>query len=373
MANHEPLRSGRLADDRKVEAPFSEDSFGGVGLFGVQHHEHPLLALRQHHFIGAHADLAAGHAVEIEFDAEVAFRAHFDRGGGQAGRTHILNGDDGARGHQLQTGFEQQLFGEGIADLNGRALLLGAGLEGGRSHRRAMDAVAAGLGAEINDRISDACRLGVEDRVRAGDAHRHCIDEDVAVVALVKADRTADGRDAERVAVTADARHHPADETAGPGMLRRTKPQQVQTGDRPRPHGKHVAEDPANARRSPLIGFDERGMVVALHLEDAGVAVAGVDDAGVLSGPLDDPGRLGGQLAQMQARGLVRAVLVPHRGDDAELGKRRNAADQGDETGIFLAREAVCDGQRLIDMRLALAHLARLCYSPRRPHSRAGR
>ena len=197
------------------------------GLFGVQHHEHPLLALRQHHLVGAHAGLAAGDQVEIEFDAEVAFRAHLDRRRGQARRSHVLDGDHGAGRHQLETGLQQQLLGERIADLNGRALLLGAGFERGRGHRRAMDAVAAGLGAEVDDRVSDAGRLGIEDRVSAGDAHCHRVDEDIAVVALVKADRAADGRDAERIAVTADSRHHPADEAAGLGMIRRAEPQQM--------------------------------------------------------------------------------------------------------------------------------------------------
>jgi hypothetical protein len=57
------------------------------------------------------------------------------------------------RRHDLEAGFEQQLLGEGIADLHGRALLLAALVEGGRGHGRAVDAVAAGLGAEIDDRL----------------------------------------------------------------------------------------------------------------------------------------------------------------------------------------------------------------------------
>ena len=84
------------------------------------------------------------------------------------------------------------------------------------------------------------------------------------------------------------------------------------------------------------------GMVVALHLEDAGDAVADVDDAGVLAGPLDDPGRLGRQAAQMQPRGFVGAMLVPHRREDAELGEGRRAADQSRRGAlIFVRLEAV--------------------------------
>ena len=115
------------------------------------------------------------------------------------------------------------------------------------------------------------------------------------------------------------------------------------------PHGEDVAKDAADARRRALVGLDERGVVVALHLEHAGEAVADVDDAGILTGSLDHPGGLGGQPAQMQARGLVGAVLVPHGRDDAELGPgRRAAADQRDEAGIFVGLEAMCgdDGGR---------------------------
>ncbi len=59
--------------------------------------------------------------------------------------------------HQLEACFEQQHFSvEGVADLNGRALLLDLVVEFGRGHGRAADAVAAGLGAEIDDRQADA-------------------------------------------------------------------------------------------------------------------------------------------------------------------------------------------------------------------------
>ena len=170
-------------------------------LLGVQHHQHALLALRQHHLVGAHAGLAAGHMVEVELDAEIALGAHLDRRRGEARRAHVLDRDDRAGRHQFEARLEQQFLGEGIADLHGRALLLGVGLEGGRGHGRAVDAVAPGLRAEIDDRVSDPGRLGVEDRVGAGDADRHRIDEDVAVVAAVEADGAADGRHAERIAV----------------------------------------------------------------------------------------------------------------------------------------------------------------------------
>src|SRR5271156_5307129 len=153
-----------------------------------------------------------------------------------------------------------------------------------------MDAVASRLRAEIDDRIADARSLGVKYRIGAGDADRHGVDENVAVVALVEADRAADRRHAERIAVAADAGNDAGKEMARPRVIGRAEAQKVQRGDRPRAHREDVAQDAADAGRRALIGLDERRVVVALHLEDAGEPPADVDNAGVLAGPLDDPG-----------------------------------------------------------------------------------
>ena len=359
LFDDEALAVGRLADDGEIEPPFAEDRLGLRLLFGLEHHQHALLALGEHHLVGAHAFFAAGQAVEVEFDAEVALGAHLDRRRGQPRRAHVLDRDDRARRHQFEAGFKQQLFGERIADLHRRPLRLRVGLERGRGHRRAVDAVAAGLGAEIDDRVPDPGRLGVENRVGARDADRHRVDQDVAVVALVEADRAADRRHAERIAVAADARHHAGDEMAGLGMVGRAEAQEVEARHRPRAHGEDVAQDAADPGRRALIGLDERGVVVALHLEDDRVAVADVDDAGVLARALDHPRGLGRQFPQMEARRLVGTMLVPHRRDDAELGVARRAPDQGDEPLIFLGFQPMADRQRLVDLRFFVAQIAR--------------
>jgi hypothetical protein len=101
----------------------------------------------------------------FELDAEIALGAHLHGGTGEAGRAHVLDGDDRAGLHQLEAGFQQALFGERVADLNRRALFLDGVVEFGRRHGRAADAVAAGLGAEIDHRQADALGLGQEDRV----------------------------------------------------------------------------------------------------------------------------------------------------------------------------------------------------------------
>ena len=155
-----------------------------------------------------------------------------------------------------------------------------------------MDAVAAGLGAEIDDRVPDARRRRVEDLVGFGEADRHGVDEDVAVVAAVEADAAADRRHAEGIAVAADAGDDARRRGGASSGDRARRSAGIQGRDRPRAHGEHVAQDAADARRRALVGLDEGGVVVALHLEDAGQAVADVDDAGILARALDHPRRL---------------------------------------------------------------------------------
>ena len=80
-------------------------------------------------------------------------------------------------------------------------------------------------------------------------------------------------------------------------MIGRAEAQKVERGDGPCAHGEDVAQNAADARRRALIGLDERGVVVALHLEDANVAIADVDHARVLARPVNDMRALGWQLA----------------------------------------------------------------------------
>ena len=54
-------------------------------------------------------------------------------------------------------------------------------------HGGAVDAVAAGLGADVEDGVADAAGAAVEDAIGARDAAGEGVDEDVAVVGLVEA------------------------------------------------------------------------------------------------------------------------------------------------------------------------------------------
>ena len=178
-------------------------------------------------------------------------------------------------------------------------------------------------------------------RVGPGEAGGKGVDQEVAVVAGVEIDLAADRRHAEGIAVAADAGDDAGHQMPGLGMVRRAEAQRVHRRDRPRAHGEDVAQDAADAGRRALVGLDVGGVVVALHLEDHAVAVADVDDAGILARTLDDPRPGGRQRAQPFLRGFVRAVLVPHRREDAELGEARLAADQVEDALVFVGLQPV--------------------------------
>ena len=102
-----------------------------------------------------------GTQIEFDFDARAAARAHLASGAGQPGSAHILNADDGAGLHGFKAGFEQKFLEERVADLHVGALGLGAFAEFFAGHGRAVDAVASGFCADIDDGIAlagGACR-----------------------------------------------------------------------------------------------------------------------------------------------------------------------------------------------------------------------
>ena len=170
---HQPPGVGDPADHREVQLPFLEDVASRGLAAGAQDHQHALLAFAQHDFVGRHATLAHRYPVEIELDAEPALARHLDRGRRQPGRPHVLDRDDCVLFHQFQTGFDQQFLGEWIADLHGRPLFAGIGTELGGGHRRAMNAVAPGLGPDIDHKVPRPRGGRVENPVGSRDKVPH--------------------------------------------------------------------------------------------------------------------------------------------------------------------------------------------------------
>src|SRR2546425_267243 len=250
------------------------------------HQQHALLRLRKEDLVGGHLDLAPGYARQLHLHAGASPRRHLGGTAGQPGRTHVLDSHHGAGLHELQTCLEEQLLREGIAHLHRRPALLGALVERRRGHRGAVDAVSPRLVADVEHRIPDSLGAGAEDPVGPDEPHAHHVDERVARVLGREGDLAADGGAAEAVAVPADAGHDALDQPACLRVVRLAEAERIEEGDGAGAHREDVPQDSAHPGGGALEGLDERGVIVALDLEDDGPAVADVDDAGILAGPL---------------------------------------------------------------------------------------
>jgi hypothetical protein len=202
-------------------------------------------------------------------------------------------------------------------------------------------AVAPGLGADVDHRIAGAGGARVEDLILGHEAHAHHVHQDVAVVGAVEGGLAADRRHADAVAVAGDAGDHAVDQMARARLLGRAEAERIEERHRAGTHGEDVTQDAADPGRRALIWLDEARMVVALDLEDGRHTIAEVDHARVLARPADHPWRLARQPLQPVLRRLVRAVLAPHHGKDAELDQVRGAPEDLEDAGVLGLAEAV--------------------------------
>src|SRR3712207_9573858 len=72
----------------------------------------------EHLFVGRHAFFAARPLVHVEADADAPLARHPARGRCEPRRTHVLDGDDRVRSHQLEAGLDQQLLDRKSTRLN---------------------------------------------------------------------------------------------------------------------------------------------------------------------------------------------------------------------------------------------------------------
>ena len=206
VVQHAHLAVGsNAAHFHRVQSPFFENAKDFLLAAFLRHQQHALLRFAQHDFVGSHAGFTLGHEVEFDFSAHVAASAHFAGGAGKPGSAHILNADDGAGLHGLKAGFEQQLFQKGIAHLHVGPLGLGGFAELFAGHGGAVNAVAAGLRANINYGIAFARGLGIENLVAADQSQSESVDQRIARVARLELGFAAQVGDAEAVAVGSDS------------------------------------------------------------------------------------------------------------------------------------------------------------------------
>ncbi len=192
-----------------------------------------------------------------------------------------------------------------------------------REDARAADPVAARSRPEEDDGVPGRAGAGAGDAVGGDEADAHRVHQAVVAVGDVEDRVAADGRDADAIAVVADALHRALEMPVG---LAEAEP--VQQRDGPRAHGDDVADDPADAGGRALERLDRGRVVVALDLEGDRLALAEVDHAGVLARPLQHARARGRQPAQEQGRMLVGAVLGPKEREDGELEVVRVSAQE---------------------------------------------
>ena len=329
MGHPEQAVAGDLAERRGVQVPLGEDPLHLALPPAPHHEEHPLLRLRQEDLVGGHPRLALRRPVEVHPHPAPAPGGDFGGGTGQPGGAHVLDGDQRVALHEFEAGLQQEFLQERVADLHRGPLGLRLVVERRGGHRRALDAVAAGLRPDAVHRMPRRLRPGAEQPVRRRETQREGVHQRVQRVAVLEPDFPSHGGDAHAVPVVGDAGDRPGEPPAVVPVGERAEAQRVHQRHRARAHGEDVPQDAADAGSRALVRLDEGGMVVGLHLEHRGQPVADLDGAGVLARPFEDAGRLGGEAGQVPAGRPVGAVLRPHGGEHAEFGGVRRAPEAG--------------------------------------------
>ena len=336
-----------LADHRALELPAGTQRLHLGEATRLDAGEHALLRLRDHDLERLHVGLAQRHLGEIELDADRAARCHLRRRRGEAGGAEVLQADEDVVTHELERGLDQALLHVGIADLDGRALVIAARVDVLRGeHRGAADAVAAGARTEQDDEVADTGGRRALEVGGLEDADAHGVDEARLLVAWVEPHLTADVGDADAVAVVADAAHRAIEQAAralGGGIA---EAERIEHGNRASAHCEDVAEDAANARCGALEGLDGRRVIVALDLERHAESIADVDDARVLARTLQHGGPIGRETTQHGARMLVTAVLAPEQREHRQLEVIRLAPHQDDDLRVLVIRQPELAMQR---------------------------
>ena len=239
----------------------------------------------------------------------------------------------------FQAGLQQQLFHEGVAHLHDAAVGGFGIVDGGEGC--AVDAVAAGIGADQDQLVAGAAGGGAGELRMLDESHAHGVDQWVATVGGGDGDLAAHGGHAHAVPVPADTADDSVGEIASAPVVQRTEAQAIEDGDRARTHGEYVAEDPADAGGGALERFDGAGVIVALDLHHDREAVANIHGAGVLfAGADEDLGALAGQAAEERAGVLVAAMLAPHAADDPQFHRvGRTVQEIGGEV-VFVAGQS---------------------------------
>ena len=164
-AEHVPSRD--FPDFHGVQSPFLEDAEDFLFTAFLRDQQHAFLRFAQHDLVRSHSGFALRNAIKLDFDAHTAAAAHLAGGAGQSGGTHVLNANNGSRLHGFEARLQQEFLEERVAYLNVRTLRFRSLAELLARHRGAVNPVAPGLGAHVDDGIAFSGRTGVEDFILA--------------------------------------------------------------------------------------------------------------------------------------------------------------------------------------------------------------
>ena len=151
------------------------------------------------------------------------------------------------------------------------------------------------------------------------EAHTHDIHQGVSTISRGKFQLSPDGGNAEDIAVVGSTGDDTFHQLLHPFVGRVAEAEGIEEGNGAGTHGQNIPDNAAHACSCTIVGFNGRGMIVALYFKGNGQAVADIDHAGILPRTLEDPLPLGGKTAQKGFGIFITTVFRPHDTEDTQL------------------------------------------------------
>src|SRR5690606_27383756 len=172
----------KFAEYASFQVPFFQDSADEVNFAGLNNGQHTFLAFAKHHLVGAEVISPLWDIVQFDFNAHTTTSGHFRTGAGEARSAHILDRDAGIGVNQLEGSFQDLLFGKRITNLHGTTLGFAFFCKFRAGEGGAMDAIAPGGVAVVNNEVTNARRHGAGNFLFLNYTDAHDVYEGIAVV-----------------------------------------------------------------------------------------------------------------------------------------------------------------------------------------------